>query len=470
LREDDEIDSKRICCVCVGEEYLRAEIKKEGKAAKCTYCSKRRRSFTINELADYVETAFEQHFRRTSPELSRFESERSGDPVVWVIAEAAKIDESPATDVQKILEDRHSDFESAQIGEECEFDSVSYYVEIGPNDIEMRAEWRGFEHSLKTETRFFNQHAQATLGAVFEGLVDHETQDGRRVVVHAGPGLSISSLYRARVFQSSEALERALEHPDIGIGPPPIDAATAGRMNARGISVFYGALNPVVALAEIRPPVGSRVLLGKFEFLRPVRLLDVAALQSVFVKGSIFDGGYIGRLERAKFLERLSHRIAMPVMPNDEPSDYLITQAIADYLSTQVKIDGILYPSVQAGGTAQNIVLFHSAARVRKIELPPKAEIRAQLGNWTEDGHEHDYYVREEVAPPSKSVEDEDGGFPTGMPLSLYEESDVDHDGREVTLTLDLPSLRVHHVNGVTFATDDYVVKRHRTERRKTKF
>jgi hypothetical protein len=70
---------------------------------------------------------------------------------------------------------------------------------------------------LKTETRCFNQHVHATLGAVFDGLTDHETQDGRRVVVHAGPGLSISSLYRALVFQSSEPLERALEHPDIGI-------------------------------------------------------------------------------------------------------------------------------------------------------------------------------------------------------------------------------------------------------------
>jgi hypothetical protein len=68
----------------------------------------------------------------------------------------------------------------AAMGEECEFDSDCYYEEKGPNDIEFCEEWWSFERSLKTETRFFNKHAQATLGNVFEGLADHETRDGRR--------------------------------------------------------------------------------------------------------------------------------------------------------------------------------------------------------------------------------------------------------------------------------------------------
>jgi hypothetical protein len=36
-----------------------------------------------------------------------------------------------------------------------------------------------------------------------------------------------------------------------------------------------------------------------------------------------------------------------------------LTQAIADYLATEVKLDGILYPSAQARGRAHNVVLFH---------------------------------------------------------------------------------------------------------------
>jgi RES domain len=48
-------------------------------------------------------------------------------------------------------------------------------------------------------------------------------------------------------------------------------------MNAQGIAVFYGATDPLVALADVRPPVGSTVAVGRFELIRPVRLLDVEA-------------------------------------------------------------------------------------------------------------------------------------------------------------------------------------------------
>src|SRR3954470_5589142 len=74
---------------------------------------------------------------------------------------------------------------------------------------------------------------------------------------------------------------RAMERPDLEVGPPPPARAMAGRMNARGISVFYGALEAATAVAEVRPPVGSKVLVVRFEILRPVRLLDVEALRAL---------------------------------------------------------------------------------------------------------------------------------------------------------------------------------------------
>jgi hypothetical protein len=76
-------------------------------------------------------------------------------------------------------------------------------------------------------------------------------------------------------------------------------------------------------------------------------------------------------------------------MPNDQPTEYLPTQAIADFLATAeyppLPLDGIAYPSAQAGhrgpfersnrsksGLRQkenfNVVLFHKAARVRRLD------------------------------------------------------------------------------------------------------
>jgi hypothetical protein len=328
---------------------------------------------------------------------SNYTFERHGEPVVWAIANAAEIDEAIATDVQKILEERHSDIDMAKVGEECEFADDSYYEPKDANDIDLRQEWRYLEHSLKTVSRFFNKHAEGVLASLFEGLSEHETFEGKRVVVEVGPGQGITSVFRARVFQSEGPLKEALTRPDKGLGPPSEAVATGGRMNARGISVFYGALDAEIALAEIRPPVGSRVMLGKFELTRPLKVLDVEALRSVLVRGSVFDGGHILKLERAKFLGRLSDRITRPVMPSDEPSDYLVTQAIADYLASHAGLDGILYPSVQAAGAKKNIVLFHHASRVKPLEFPPDTELEARTYTTTEDGPEAEYWVSEEA-------------------------------------------------------------------------
>jgi hypothetical protein len=205
--------------------------------------------------------------------------------------------------------------------------------------------------------------------------------------MNAGPATALSSIYRARVFQSDEKLEEALCWPDSQLGSPPSRLAEAGRMNANGISVFYGANEPRVAIAEVRPPVGSQVAVARFDIIRPLRLLDLTALSAVSEGGSIFDPALAGRLERAMFLRSLSQRMTQPVMPDDEAFDYLPTQVIADFLATENEpaIDGIVFPSVQAAGNALNISLFHKAARVEELTIPAGTEIQASTGHMGED-------------------------------------------------------------------------------------
>ena len=205
-------------------------------------------------------------------------------------------------------------------------------------------------------------------------------------------------------------------------------------------------------------------MLGKFALARLLKVLDVEALRSVLVKGSVFDGGHIHKLERAKFLGRLSERITRPVMPNDEPSDYLVTQAIADYLASHAGLDGLLYPSAQAAGAKKNIVLFHHASRVKPLEFPPDTELEARTYTSTEDGLEADYWVSEEVPEPKPESE------PTKVdkyPHFLIEPADsvvatADADIRQVTLNLDLESVQVHHIEAVSYETTAHSVRRHR--------
>lgn len=479
-----DTEDRRLCFDCVGEAFLRAEIEKHGRAGVCFYCGGDGKSFSIGEMADRIEAAFEQHLYRTPDEPSGIEYamsknsdydwERRGEPIAEVIEARALIEPAPAEDIQGVLEQRHFSMELAQMGEEQPFAEGAHYAEKDVDDGESYAGWQQFERNLKTQARYFSRTTEWKIESIFDGIGAHTTQGGRPVVVEAGPGMQIAALYRARVFQSDEKLEEALKRPDKEVGPPPFRAATAGRMNAHGISVFYGATDPIIALAEVRPPVGSKVVIGRFELTRLVRLLDIEALRSLNVEGSIFDKDYVQRLKRAKFLEWLSHRITRPVMPDDEPFEYLATQAVADFLATNANplLEGIIYPSVQGSGDKRNVVLFHKAARVEPLDIPQGARISASLYDKTEDGPEISYRVLEEVPQqqPSTTAGANDliDIFPESAE-SLISYALEENDERAPTLRLDAASLEVHHVSGIEFRTDVYPVHRHRFEKRKRK-
>jgi hypothetical protein len=160
----------------------------------------------------------------------------------------------------------------------------------------------------------------------------------------------------------------------------------------------------------------------------------------------------------------------MPVMPDDEPFDYFATQAIANFLATETSpaLDELLYPSVQGSQGKLNVVLFHNAARVQKLDLPKGAEISAHLSHDIEDGPEIDYWVFEEVPPEVPSLPSEAHDFPfMSEPLDT---SHRDFDERAPTLKLDIPSLTVHHVSGISFQTDAHSVHRHRSEKQEQIF
>ncbi|MPR05607.1 RES domain-containing protein [Microvirga tunisiensis] len=467
----DQLKEKRICSECVGEPYLQDQIEESGQEAECDYCNQTGRTFTIEDMASLVEVAFQQHYERTETQPDGFEYamqregirewEREGEETIDVIGEAAQIDVQPATDVQEILADRYAERDPGAPREvEYEFEREARYTPKKHDDAEWHTKWRQFEHVLKTQTRFFSQEAADTLKEIFGSLDGLKTQAGRSVIIEVGPGTEFTAFYRARTFESDDTLQEALEAPERKLGPAPSSLSKDGRMNARGISVFYGSSDPIVALAEVRPPVGSKVLVGRFDVTRSLRLLDLSALQEVEAHGSLFDPAYVTQIKRAKFLDRLSRRITIPVMPNDEPFEYLATQAIADYLATEASptLDGILFPSVQAGRGQSNVVLFYKAARVQAQDLPEGSRITASVASQWDDGLEPHYWVSEEVPETPKAKKaDQYAHF-----FGWDEHNPVTQDNRDPSLKLDVQSLVVHHIAAVEFRTTPYSVDRSR--------
>ena len=86
--------------------------------------------------------------------------------------------------------------------------------------------------------------------------------------------------------------------------------------------------------------------------LKPLQLLDLDALGNVYASDSYFDPDLSERAGRAVFLKWLAALISRPVMPQDETTEYIATQAMAEFLAYRSKptLDGISSAHHKTGG------------------------------------------------------------------------------------------------------------------------
>ena len=261
-----------------------------------------------------------------------------------------------------------------------------------------------------------------------------------------------ASIWRARKAISECQLKAILTNPTLEMGPPPPERTPAGRMNAEGIPVFYGALDRETCIAEIRPAVGSYVVTGQFEILRPMRLLDLNLLQEVVIETTYFDPQYADRSNRVAFLKQLTQELTKPVMPEDESREYIATQVIAEYLAHKInpRIDGIFFNSSQTDPPGDNVVLFNHASQVEKIAVQPTANYYVGMPR------EYDEYDDDEDRVVM--IWESDKIDHTDLPNieGFYDnESDQREDSGRIspdhgpTLKLDISSLVVHEIKAI---------------------
>jgi RES domain-containing protein len=462
-----ELDKKKLCCNCIGEKYLSGLVSQLGKVRKCSFCNEKTKTFFLDEIADLVASAFVEHFVRTSNEPnywqyslladreSSYEWHREGLPIVDAIAVEANISQIAAEDIQSILRERHADFDLAAMGEETEFADESFYQEKMISDEDWQRQWNVFESMIKTETRFFSRAGAKFLNDVFSDINKKVTRSGRSLIVEAGPANPLSFLYRARVFLSLDTLEAALVKPDIHLGPPQSTISRAGRMNAPGISVFYGATSPSVAIAEVRPPVGSKVAVAKFEIIRPLKLLDLTAIEEIVESGSLFDPEYAKLLAKAKFLGSLNAHITRPVMPNEETIEYVSTQAVADFLASEldIQLDGIIYPSVQSDLDGVNVVLFRKSSAVEKLNFPRNSELKVQMGYFDEEGWVDDFTVHVTSQDTSKNEDVQEAVSSEPMFFGESDSLQMLWGWAPDTLRIILESIEIHTIQSIQVVT-----------------
>lgn len=356
---------------------------------------------------------------------------------------------------------------------EAEFDSEAHYTDKLPDISDINYSWEKFQSNLQSRSRYFSRSTTEFLTMIFRDLSDLQSFFDPALIVQAGPDLAMGEFYRARYFETESELKRAMEAPDIHLGPPPADRVAGGRMNSRGIPVFYGSDNADTALAEIRPPVGSLALVGKFRLIRRVRLLNLHTQKASCAVGSYFDPKFLDSFKRAIFLQNLATVLSRPVLPIVAESEYLPTQVTSDYLANEVDppLDGILFPSAQARNQQlnedvnTNVILFNKSSKVKKIVYPDESEIRATFHSAGDSEYSlfavgvnmpsaKEDIIKEKEEKLSSEIHSFLGEWEVFSKSKFGLESDLRCD----TLEIDKTSLKVHRIKRVVIESTSHLV------------
>jgi len=449
---------KRICAACVSDEYLKAEIEKSPTVDQaCDYCETVCPTIDLGSLADRCDSVIDNFYEVSSltDAVIIYGRDPDGEDLEGVLDQLVGSPQGVIDDLVELLTEIWFDYSS----HEHHYGEEPWFVEKTKLSEPLSVAWSKMEHSLRHEARYINPTAASMLENVFGMLLNDRTREGKTVVLELGTDCQIDTLYRARVFQTLEAMETALSHPERHIGPPPSGVGAAGRMNAKGVSVFYGATEKEIAISEVRPPVGCHVVVGVFKLIRKLRLLDLHQLGSITLKptSSPFDPMTAKEASRRDFLETLTQKMVMPVMPELVEQGYLITQAIADFLSTHpgLELDGILFPSTQNTMTSQdtsgcNVVLFNKASVVLNAEAHSDGGTSVYLWEYDED-HSMRRLMPEIWTKESQKDEEDCNAL---MWIG-------DRDPIKPALELDRNAIVIYEVEGVDYQTCCHQVKQH---------
>ena len=451
-----------VCHWCVRDTYLANELLDRGTLRSCSYCFELRNTFQLDELATKIHEVIDRHFQLTPNEPVEPEElwdramgrdwVRSGISPSDLVAEITGVSQEIADDVVKLLSQTLG-WRNVPDGGEDPYQYEARHEELGPETGTYWSIWERVPNSIRDQARYFNTDAESVLSRLFSELHSLRTLAGESVVQVIGAYDVDMFIWRARRASSEDQLRTILTNPAAEMGPPPSESAPAGRMNAAGIPVFYGALEQDTCIAEVRPPVGSYVVTGKFQLLKTVRLLDLNLLQDVTIETSYFDPEYADRSNRVAFLKQFGRELTRPVMPEDETREYIATQVIAEYLAhkMQPRIDGIFFRSAQTDPPGENVVLFNHACEVEPFVVPPG--ITVHVGNLPEcdiekeDEKDQVVDIWEFGEQESQDPSDAGAGCQT-----LIQKDGTDHQewsDQSPTLKLDVHSLTVHKINAV---------------------
>lgn len=221
----------------------------------------------------------------------------------------------------------------------------------------MEYAWESYADDIRRGSRFVfanvSQYGAPTRVAKYLNQIVDAYVTGDEDLLTRIPQISV---FRGRLVERPMEFEASARE----LGPAPSVKAAANRMSAPGISMMYASADPQTAIAEIAGhSVSPFAVVGHFENVRPLFILDLTGNPDISKAGSLFDPDCRERLRMIMFFDSFVEHITRPIIPDGRQHiEYTPTQVLTEYLrwTSPYPLDGIALPSAQTG--AKTYVFF----------------------------------------------------------------------------------------------------------------
>lgn len=211
----------------------------------------------------------------------------------------------------------------------------SYYHEIEKVSSAYSASWEAFSDEIKYKNRFFYNQEVLNLSSL------------QRLMQYLSiPLEDDQDFFRARRSKQGETFSRD------SLGAPPPHLTKSGRANPIGIPYLYLSSNESTAISEVRPIVGEKIAVGKFQISKRVEIVD---LRNISVFNFIGSDGFSESIKYVNFLNGLANKMSEPIRRDSEFIDYLPTQYLSEFVKN-CGWAGFYFRSSQGNGF--NLTLF----------------------------------------------------------------------------------------------------------------
>lgn len=364
-----------VCPDCFDDPGIAAFIKDNLECEACSVCGRSSEepiATTADRVSEFFLEKVGEHWEDANDSAPYCSAEGGFMVTTWSMHEIV-FDELPDIAPYETLEWLYDHLKDDVVW--CERD----WQILKPGQA-LAAGWGKFSEAIKHETRFLfftSKQDPYESDEPFEVRPDEMLEALGKAIRRCRLVRKIPAgthLFRVRGHKKGKRYSTPRE-----LGPPARKyAKSAGRMNAPGIVVMYGALEEETAFSEVFGKEFKFYSIAEFELLEDLLVVDLSRVPQV---PSIFEDK---PRESIIFLGDFKKDVSRPITPDQEVHvEYTPTQVVSEYLRHRFRtasgktISGVLYESAKAKG-GKNAALFIESERVegvRSESIKPKAPL-----------------------------------------------------------------------------------------------